>query len=257
MVASSERGIDGTSSCRDAANNQKALIQLRRADPLKKLVFMSCDAKAAFKNFVDFARSSSKTFQGLPFVPVRAVAVDMFPHTVHCELVVVFERLDLEARDAGFEENPYAGQISLNSCKVTVGCELIYITGEHVYSALREPAHVHHRSPAMRPRAPSKARRTRLRMPLPSTEIFRQLPPVCMWLLDGMESSIERTDTLCRILACMLHRYTNIPHSSGLSAIEYYLKQRPPHSKLTIAFLVELSRLTPSKNFIFQDSHYL
>ncbi|XP_063227966.1 tRNA (uracil-5-)-methyltransferase homolog A-like [Bacillus rossius redtenbacheri] len=75
--------------------HQKALIQLRRAEKLKKLVFMSCDPKAAFKNFVDLARSSSKTFQGLPFVPVRAVAVDMFPHTVHCELVVLFERLDV------------------------------------------------------------------------------------------------------------------------------------------------------------------
>uniref|UniRef100_A0A0L8G6Q6 tRNA (uracil(54)-C(5))-methyltransferase n=1 Tax=Octopus bimaculoides TaxID=37653 RepID=A0A0L8G6Q6_OCTBM len=29
---------------------------------------------------------------GNPFSPTRAVPVDMFPHTVHCELVVVFER---------------------------------------------------------------------------------------------------------------------------------------------------------------------
>ncbi len=29
---------------------------------------------------------------GIPFKPVRAVPVDMFPHTPHCELAVLFER---------------------------------------------------------------------------------------------------------------------------------------------------------------------
>ena len=27
-----------------------------------------------------------------PFVPVRAVAVDMFPHTLHCEMILLLER---------------------------------------------------------------------------------------------------------------------------------------------------------------------
>ena len=31
---------------------------------------------------------------GIPFYPVRSVAVDMFPHTPHCELVTVFERAE-------------------------------------------------------------------------------------------------------------------------------------------------------------------
>lgn len=29
---------------------------------------------------------------GVPFKPIRAVPVDMFPHTPHCELAVLFER---------------------------------------------------------------------------------------------------------------------------------------------------------------------
>jgi tRNA (uracil-5-)-methyltransferase len=29
---------------------------------------------------------------GTPFVPVKALAVDMFPHTEHCEVVILFER---------------------------------------------------------------------------------------------------------------------------------------------------------------------
>jgi len=31
---------------------------------------------------------------GTPFRPVQAIAVDMFPHTEHCELVVLLERID-------------------------------------------------------------------------------------------------------------------------------------------------------------------
>lgn len=58
-------------------------------------MFLSCDPKAAVKNFVDLGRPTSKTYHGAPLVPVRAVPVDMFPHTSHCELVVYFERLDL------------------------------------------------------------------------------------------------------------------------------------------------------------------
>jgi tRNA (uracil-5-)-methyltransferase len=27
-----------------------------------------------------------------PFIPKRAMAVDLFPHTPHCEMVMLFER---------------------------------------------------------------------------------------------------------------------------------------------------------------------
>lgn len=36
--------------------------------------------------------AESKTKHGAPFVPVKAVPVDMFPQTPHCELIVYFER---------------------------------------------------------------------------------------------------------------------------------------------------------------------
>ena len=35
----------------------------------------------------------SKRFQGLPFLPVLAQPIDLFPHTAHCELVVLLERI--------------------------------------------------------------------------------------------------------------------------------------------------------------------
>lgn len=68
---------------------------LRRKLQLKKLVFISCDPKAAFKNFVDLTRPASKTLSGDPFVPITALPVDLFPHTHHCELAIYFERLDV------------------------------------------------------------------------------------------------------------------------------------------------------------------
>lgn len=75
--------------------DQRALVHLRRTEKLGKLVFLSCNPTAAVKNFVDLGRPTSKTYHGAPLVPVRAVPVDMFPHTSHCELVVYFERVDL------------------------------------------------------------------------------------------------------------------------------------------------------------------
>ena len=56
---------------------------------------MSCDPRAAAKNLVDLSRPASKQYIGEPMVPIKAVAVDMFPHTKHCELVLCLERLSV------------------------------------------------------------------------------------------------------------------------------------------------------------------
>jgi tRNA (uracil-5-)-methyltransferase len=37
----------------------------------------------------------SKNTTGLPFRPVKAIAVDLFPHTDHTELIVLFQRVDV------------------------------------------------------------------------------------------------------------------------------------------------------------------
>ncbi|XP_001603783.1 tRNA (uracil-5-)-methyltransferase homolog A isoform X2 [Nasonia vitripennis] len=78
-----------------AGLHQKALVSLRKAKKLKKLVYISCDPKAAIRNLVDLARPNSKQYFGEPLVPVKAVPVDMFPHTKHCELVLYLERFSL------------------------------------------------------------------------------------------------------------------------------------------------------------------
>jgi tRNA (uracil-5-)-methyltransferase len=48
---------------------------------LQRLVYISCDAKAAAKNFVSLARPTSNAFSGDPFLPKRVVPVDLFPHS--------------------------------------------------------------------------------------------------------------------------------------------------------------------------------
>ncbi|CAH0564921.1 unnamed protein product [Brassicogethes aeneus] len=75
-----------------AGLHQKAILQLRKIRKINKLVYVSCNPSMAMKNFVDLGRPESKTIHGDMFVPVKAVAVDMFPHTKHCELVICFER---------------------------------------------------------------------------------------------------------------------------------------------------------------------
>jgi len=41
------------------------------------------------KNFVDLVKKDAK---GEPFKLMKAVPVDMFPHTDHCEMVLLFQR---------------------------------------------------------------------------------------------------------------------------------------------------------------------
>lgn len=75
-----------------AGIHQKTLLMLRRTNNLNRLIYISCDPQAAMKNLLDLSRPRSKLFAGKPFVPIKAVPVDMFPHTKHCELIICFER---------------------------------------------------------------------------------------------------------------------------------------------------------------------
>ncbi|XP_017778980.1 PREDICTED: tRNA (uracil-5-)-methyltransferase homolog A [Nicrophorus vespilloides] len=77
-----------------AGLHNKAINSLRKLRKMEKLVYISCNPRQAMKNFIDFGKAESKTMHGEPFVPVRAVAVDLFPHTPHCELIIFFQRFN-------------------------------------------------------------------------------------------------------------------------------------------------------------------
>jgi tRNA (uracil-5-)-methyltransferase len=65
---------------------------LRACLPLTKLIFIACHAPAFVANAAPLCRPTSTSFAGPPFAPTQAHALDLFPHTAHCELIVVLER---------------------------------------------------------------------------------------------------------------------------------------------------------------------
>lgn len=75
-----------------AGLNTKSIQQLRNTEIIKRLIYVSCSPAQALKNFVDLTKNSSKTMKGDAFVLKTVVPVDLFPHTNHCELVLLFER---------------------------------------------------------------------------------------------------------------------------------------------------------------------
>jgi len=76
-----------------AGLHPRALSAIRNTLTIKRLVYVSCDAKNAMKNFVDLSRPPSKTAKGDPFLPVKVIPVDLFPHSRGFELVLLFERV--------------------------------------------------------------------------------------------------------------------------------------------------------------------
>ncbi|XP_052653528.1 tRNA (uracil-5-)-methyltransferase homolog A isoform X2 [Harpia harpyja] len=75
-------------------NDSKVILAIRRAEHLKKLIYVSCNPRAAMNNFVDLCRAPSNRVKGASFRPVKAMAVDLFPQTRHCELLIFFERVE-------------------------------------------------------------------------------------------------------------------------------------------------------------------
>lgn len=70
----------------------RSITQLRNARGLNKLVYVSCSPQNAIKNWIDLMRPCSKQLRGEPFIVQKAIPVDLFPHTPHTELVLLFVR---------------------------------------------------------------------------------------------------------------------------------------------------------------------
>ncbi|XP_035135607.1 tRNA (uracil-5-)-methyltransferase homolog A [Callithrix jacchus] len=77
-----------------AGLHSKVILAIRRAENLRRLLYVSCNPRAAMGNFVDLCRAPSNRVKGIPFQPVKAVAVDLFPQTPHCEMLILFERVE-------------------------------------------------------------------------------------------------------------------------------------------------------------------
>lgn len=79
----------------------KVIQAIRRNKNIKNLIYVSCDPDRLEQNIADLCRERSHRIKGLAFRPVKAIPIDLFPHTDHCEVVLLFERLK---QDGGKEE---------------------------------------------------------------------------------------------------------------------------------------------------------
>jgi len=75
-----------------AGVHRRVIREMRTSNLIKRLVYVACNPDAALENFVQLCREEHKNRPGQPFRPLRAIPVDMFPNTAHCELVVLFEK---------------------------------------------------------------------------------------------------------------------------------------------------------------------
>ncbi|XP_062399062.1 tRNA (uracil-5-)-methyltransferase homolog A [Sardina pilchardus] len=89
-----------------AGMHSKVILAIRRAEHLKRLVYVACNAKAAMNNFIDLCRAPSNRVRGAPFRPVRSMAVDLFPQTPHCETILLFERVDYSSTGEKEKDQP-------------------------------------------------------------------------------------------------------------------------------------------------------
>ncbi|XP_022218198.2 tRNA (uracil-5-)-methyltransferase homolog A [Drosophila obscura] len=99
-----------------AGLHNRSIAAIRSASAINRLVYVSCNPNSAKRNFIELARPESKHYKGEPFYPKSAVAVDMFPHTAHTELVILFER---EPRTKTDENAPPAEAVEASASAAT------------------------------------------------------------------------------------------------------------------------------------------
>lgn len=75
-----------------AGLHKKVLHAIRSCARCEELVYVSCNPASFVNDAVMLCKAPSKSTAGRPFYPTHAEAIDMFPHTEHCELVVLFKR---------------------------------------------------------------------------------------------------------------------------------------------------------------------
>uniref|UniRef100_A0A4W4DPS9 tRNA (uracil(54)-C(5))-methyltransferase n=1 Tax=Electrophorus electricus TaxID=8005 RepID=A0A4W4DPS9_ELEEL len=78
-----------------AGLHYRVIRALRNNSVIRRLIYISCKPEGeAMRNFRELCRKPDwqRKLTGEAFMPTVAVPVDMFPHTPHCELVLVFER---------------------------------------------------------------------------------------------------------------------------------------------------------------------
>ena len=77
-----------------AGLHRNVLLALRKESYVRRLVYVSCNPDTMAADCAELCKPQGPDGKsgGVPFTPVKAMAVDLFPHTRHCEAVVLLER---------------------------------------------------------------------------------------------------------------------------------------------------------------------
>lgn len=73
--------------------HSSVIQSIRGCSKISRLIYISCNAESAQKNFLDLSRPTSKRYEGTPFMPIRGVGVDLFPMTAHAEWIMEWSRI--------------------------------------------------------------------------------------------------------------------------------------------------------------------
>lgn len=94
-LSSAGGGLTAVVNPARAGLHPRVVRALRNQAAIRRLVYVSCKPDGeAMRNFRELCcgHSLQGKLTGEAFTPSLAVPVDMFPHTPHCELVLLFER---------------------------------------------------------------------------------------------------------------------------------------------------------------------
>ena len=68
------------------------LKTLRGCRAISHVIYVSCNPKSLVNDAVVLCKPMTRSVPGAPFKPIKATGVDMFPHTDHLEMVMLFTR---------------------------------------------------------------------------------------------------------------------------------------------------------------------
>ncbi|XP_063226256.1 tRNA (uracil-5-)-methyltransferase homolog B-like [Bacillus rossius redtenbacheri] len=78
-----------------AGLSQKVLVELRKMENVQKMIYVCTDHKVPIRNFLDLCLPAGRSeMTGHPFIPTRVIPVDVAPFSMHCQMVILMERLD-------------------------------------------------------------------------------------------------------------------------------------------------------------------
>eukprot|EP01083_Nonionella_stella_P001947 5599_1 len=70
----------------------RSITSAIRTSTIQRLIYVSCNPASCATDVAFLCKPVVKHRRGSPFKAVRALAVDLFPHAEHCEMVILLER---------------------------------------------------------------------------------------------------------------------------------------------------------------------